>query len=319
MSFIRQCALPFYRWATQAKREVFARRFTASQQWPAAILFYHRVANQENNPWTISQKHFSEHLDFVDSIADFSSLDEIRQDQRDKTRLSLKIAITFDDGYADNMDWAIPELIRREIPCTYFVSTDFVEGNLSFPHDVERGLALRPNSIAEIRQMAEAGIQIGGHTRSHLDLGRAWTVERLRSELIDSRKKLQDWTGQSVDYFAFPYGLLHNISQPAIDVVIEAGYQAFLSAYGAWNFPNGEDTHLTRFHGDPCAEAVRNWLTLDPRHMEPRSSLVYSKPNSSNGVDSTRSDTEKSMPGHVISFPSIELASAPFDLSQHSS
>ncbi len=314
MAILRQIALPIYRWVTRSKRTVFARRFAASQQWPAAILFYHRVANHTSNPWTIGQKRFSEQLDFVDSIADFATLDELRQDQQNQSRLRLKVAITFDDGYSENMEWAIPELVRREIPCTYFVSTDYVENNLPFPHDVQLGQPLRPNSVAEIQQMADSGIQIGGHTRSHLDLGQVWPDERLRSELCDSRKKLQDWTGQSIDYFAFPYGMLDNISQRAIDMVGEAGYRSFVSAYGAWNFPTGDDVHLTRFHGDPCTEALRNWLTFDPRRIEPRDVLRYEKPSHSDVSPPSSSRTPSWE--NARSFPEITFGPVSSDTSQ---
>ncbi len=314
MSYLHQVGLPVYRWATQANRSILARQFTAAQKWPAAILFYHRVADHTKNPWTIARKQFSKHLALVDSIASFATLDEIRYDQRNKARTKLKVAITFDDGYADNLDWAIPELIRRKIPCTYFVSTDYALRNIPFPHDVQRGHALRANSIAQILELAKAGIQIGGHTRSHLDLGRDWPKERLRSELCDSRKQLQDWSGQSIDYFAFPYGMVHNISQAAIDIVIEAGYQAFMSAYGAWNFPTGDDFHLQRFHGDPCTERLHNWLTLDPRRMEPQFVVDYRKSESSMKVNES-GDVLRQNPSRVATpFPALDFGTIPLGL-----
>ncbi len=278
MSIFRQFVLPIYRWSTRSKRAELARRFEVTQQWPAAILFYHRVSNQFPNPWSMNRNCFREQLDLIDTIGTFASIDEIRQEQLDGTRDHLKIAITFDDGYSENMDWAIPELVLRNIPCTYFVATDYIENAEPFPHDLQRGRPLTPNTKAEIREMANLGIQIGGHTRSHLDLGQEWPTERLRSELCDSRKKLQDWTGQSIDYFSFPFGLSNNISQSAIDMVAQAGYKAFASAIGGWNFPGSDEFHLPRFHGDPCTEALRNWLTLDPRKIRQRCVLPYKKP-----------------------------------------
>ena len=302
MSNLRSLLLPWYRWATHFQRSVAARRFTASRAWPAAILFYHRVADHTPNPWTISTNRFLQQLDFIESIADFASLDDVRLEQRSSQRDRLKVAITFDDGYSENFQTMFPELTRRAIPCTYFVATDYVERGEAFPHDVARGKPLRPHSITEIQSMADAGIQMGGHTRSHLDLGQSWSFERLQTELKDSRKKLQDWTGQPIDYFAFPYGLPHNISQAAIDMVLEAGYRCFVSAYGGWNFPNGEDYHLTRFHGDPCTEALRNWLTLDPRHLRRNDSFEFTLPTTS-PVD----DRVEEQP--VVAFPSVQTPS----------
>lgn len=302
MSILRRIALPIYRWSTRSKRAALARRFDETQQWPAAILFYHRVADRVQNTWSIGCTRFEEQLDLIGSLGTFASLDEIRQEQLSGTRDRLKIAITFDDGYSENMDRAIPELLRRKIPCTYFVATDFVEYSQPFPHDIQRGYPLSPNSKEEIRAIADLGIEIGGHTRSHLDLGQEWQTEKLRRELCDSRKKLQDWTGQSIEYFSFPYGLIHNISQAAIDMIAEAGYKAFVSALGLWNAPGGDSFHMSRIHGDPCTEALRNWLTLDPRRIDRKSPLRYKKPALLN--DSLT--TKHTRPGNA--FPSLEFA-----------
>ncbi len=122
-------------------------------------------------------------------------LDDVIASQLSGVRDELQIAVTFDDGYSENMDWVIPFLLVHKIPATYFVTTDFVESGRSFPHDVERGQKLLPNTIEHIKEMARNGIQIGGHTASHLDLGKYWSKKVLKREIMDSRKKLQDWDG----------------------------------------------------------------------------------------------------------------------------
>lgn len=257
-----------HRFATQPSRHRLRSKFASTLTWPAAVLFYHRVADFHPNPWTIENKRFADHLDFVTKVADFASLDDIIDQQKSGQRNCLKVAITFDDGYRDNLDWAIPELLRRKIPVTYFVTTDNVETGLAFPHDLLRKQPLAVHTKSEITELAAAGVQIGGHTASHLNLGREWPLSILRRELVDSRKKLQDWTGQAIDHFAFPFGLENNMSQSAIYVLVEAGYRSFSSAYGGWNFPGGDAFHLHRFHGDPCSAALRNWLTFDPRKLD---------------------------------------------------
>ncbi len=68
-----------------------------------------------------------------------------------------------------------------------------------------------------------------------------------------------------------------NISQEAIDVVIESGFKGFLSAYGGWNWPGEDDFHLQRIHGDPGLASLTNWLTLDPRKLRRGSQLIYNK------------------------------------------
>jgi peptidoglycan/xylan/chitin deacetylase (PgdA/CDA1 family) len=245
---------------------------------PAAVFFYHRVANTYPNTWTISQRQFANHLRSLQSCSEVVSLAEIQRTQRDGQRSRLQTAITFDDGYEDNCHWALPELVARRLPVTYFVSTSFVESGESFPHDRAAGLPLRPNSVEQIRQWAEAGVEIGGHTHSHLDLGKDHPRSVLRREILDSRHRLQDWTGQPIRFFAFPYGLVENISQAAIDVVVEAGFEGFVSAYGAYNWAGEDGYHLQRIHGDPELSRFLNWLTLDPGKFHARSPLQYQFP-----------------------------------------
>jgi peptidoglycan/xylan/chitin deacetylase (PgdA/CDA1 family) len=275
----RETALHAYLRVTGRHRRALARRFAARKSFPGAILFYHRVADQFPNDWTISSKNFLKHLDWLEDRFEFVSLDDTVSSQKLGERDRPTVHLTFDDGYADNMALALPELIRRAIPTTYFVSTRYVEDQCPFPHDLARGCPLAPNSIDNIQSLADSGVTIGAHSHSHIDFGQKWTRSVLVAEIVDVRKRLQDWTGQSIDYFAFPFGLPHNISQAAIDVVYEAGYRAFVSAAGGFNFPGDDYFHLQRIHADPGMAALMNWLTFDPRKTMRPSPLRYTYPS----------------------------------------
>ena len=67
--------------------------------------------------------------------------------------------------------FAVPLLLKHQIPFTYFVSTDHVLGGEPFPHDVQAGRPLASNTLAQLRELAAAGVEIGAHTRSHADFG----------------------------------------------------------------------------------------------------------------------------------------------------
>ena len=243
--------------------------------YPASILFYHRVADTHLNPWTITNSNFIQHLDWVAKHARFASLDDIRASQLNGHRSVPMVGLTFDDGYSENCDQAIPTIIERKIPCTYFVTTHFAETGEPFPHDIAAGQPLRPNTIAEVRRMAEAGITIGAHSHSHVDFGKPLSDAQLKIEIVDVRKKLQDWSQQPVRYFAFPYGLKNNFSQRAIDCLFEAGFECFVSAAGGLNWPGHDANHLERIHGDPGMAALTNWLTLDPRKLKLQCPISY--------------------------------------------
>jgi peptidoglycan/xylan/chitin deacetylase (PgdA/CDA1 family) len=277
----REILLTAYRWTTQTSRNHAVRNFLMNGTFPATILFYHRVADTIPNDWSISCDNFRRHLDWVQSHSVFASLKDIRRSQQNGHRTIPMVGLTFDDGYSENCSYAIPLIVERKIPCTYFVSTHFVETGDPFPHDIAAGQALKPNTIAQIRRMASEGITIGAHSHSHIDLGQELSDQQLRTEISDSRKKLQDWSQQSVSYFAFPFGLAKNISQRAIDCVFEAGFECFLSAAGGQNWPGFDADHLQRVHGDPGVAALANWLTFDPRKLKPTSPIIYERKDQS--------------------------------------
>jgi peptidoglycan/xylan/chitin deacetylase (PgdA/CDA1 family) len=174
--------------------------------------------------------------------------------------------ITFDDGYADNMRFAVPMLLKHRIPFTYFVSTDHVLGGRPFPHDVARGQPLAPNTRQHLREMAAAGVEISCHTRTHADVGTLSGVG-LFNEIVDCKRELEDAIGRDARYFAFPYGLHANLSTDAFRVAYEAGYQGVCSAYGGYNFPGDDAFHLRRFHADPEFIRFKNWMTVDARKL----------------------------------------------------
>ena len=248
--------LPLRRWQTQA----------ASRAGRAAVMviFYHRVADETPNDWTISRRYFTRQIDWLAENFDLVSLSEA-QDRLRTGNPRPAVSITFDDGYADNSDFALPLLIERQIPCTYFVASDFVIRGEPFPHDVAAGAPLAPNTIEQLRELAAAGVEIGGHTRTHADLGRLASRAHLHDEIVGGRDALQDALGCEIRYFAFPYGLLQNLSPVAFEVCRRTGFAGVCSAYGGYNFPGDDPFHLQRIHADPQLLRLKNWLTVDPR------------------------------------------------------
>lgn len=264
----REIGLSLYRLATLRIRSTQHEYFTSQQAFPASVLFYHRVATHSMNPWTIEKRNFERQLDWIGNHAVPVSLDDVWESQRLGKRDKPMVAVTFDDGYSDNWEHAIPALMERKIPFTYFATTHYIETGEPFPHDLARGVPLKPNTVAQIQEMAQMGIEIGAHSHTHIDFGRPLSEAELRREITDVRKRLQDWTGQPIHYFAFPYGLQKNISQRAIDTVFDSGYKCFVSAMGGVNLLGHNANHLQRIHGDPGMSAIKNWLTFDPRKMK---------------------------------------------------
>jgi len=267
MSVYYHGTLPLRRWVNQ--------RALARGRAPVIVLFYHRVADDTPNDWTISNALFTWQVEWLAEHFDLVSLAEAQRRVAAGSNTRPAVSLTFDDGYADNCHHALPLLIKRRIPCTYFVTTRHVIEGRPFAHDVAAGQPLRPNSPAELRALAAAGIEIGAHTRTHPDLGTITDPAVLEEEIAYGREELQQLVQQEVRYFAFPYGLHANLSEAAFHAARTAGFHAVCSAYGGYNLPGDDPFHLQRVHGDADRARFMNQLTVDPRKQFTVRRYVY--------------------------------------------
>ena len=207
MTVCSQIALGAYYYATLPERRRRNALRAKSGDSPIMILFYHRIANDSPNDWTISEAGFARHIHWLKSNFDLLSLDAAQQRIREGSNTRPAVAITFDDGYADNCRFGLPLLIQERIPVTYFVTSHHVMTGTPFPHDVAAGAPLCPNTIDQLKSLVDAGVEIGAHTRTHADLGAERDPTLLYDEVVGCREDLESQLGCGIRYFAFPYGL----------------------------------------------------------------------------------------------------------------
>ncbi|MEQ8846297.1 polysaccharide deacetylase family protein [Botrimarina sp.] len=275
MRSLRDPALRLYSAATAPIRRRTVRRLAQRGRAPITVLFYHRVADTHANPWSMPSAVFERQVDWLQANVELISLAEARRRLAGGTNPRPAAVITFDDGYGDNCETAIPLLLRRRLPFTYFVSTEIVEQQTAFPHDLQAGVRLRPNTVAELRALARCGVEgveLGAHTRTHADLGRLADPAAVRGEVAGSIDAIEGWTGIRPRSFAFPFGQPGNLSALAASLAREAGADCVCSAYGAYNLPTaGAErdgvVHVRRVHADPEWGRFVNWMTVDPRKL----------------------------------------------------
>ena len=187
------------------------------------------------------------------------------------------VAVTFDDCYRDNLA-AARVLSEFGLPATFFVPTGFVGTERTF--DWDRHLPAMPNlTWDEVREMARMGHEIGSHTVNHANLGIA-TPEGARNELVVSRQVLQDKLGKPVRWFAYPFGGQHHLRPEYVPLILQAGYEGAVSAYGGFVTPHCDRHVLPReavpyFHSMTHLEmhlsGCLHWLyRLRGRHVPER-------------------------------------------------
>jgi peptidoglycan/xylan/chitin deacetylase (PgdA/CDA1 family) len=127
------------------------------------------------------------------------------------------VVLTFDDGFADFHERALPLLSRYGFTATVFVTTGWMAD--AGKHSAGR----RPGpmlSWSQIAEAAAAGIEIGAHSHQHPQLDQL-AKDRLRIELTLSKSLLEDRLGMAVPGLAYPFGYS---SSPVRRMVTQAGY-----------------------------------------------------------------------------------------------
>jgi peptidoglycan/xylan/chitin deacetylase (PgdA/CDA1 family) len=175
------------------------------------VLMYHSIGTpiegDSRGLYNMAADQFEAHARYL-AAHHRQQLVQLRPDAPRKP--ALQIALTFDDGYRDNLTVAAPVLTELGIPFTVFVHTNAVAQR-------EKGFLV----AGEVRELAGLpGVQIGSHSVTHARLTECDDA-RLREELSGSKSYLEDLLGQKVDALSYPHGA---VDQRVRDFAAEAGY-----------------------------------------------------------------------------------------------
>lgn len=168
---------------------------------------------------------------------------------------SKPIVFTFDDGYKDVFDYAIPILQKYGYTGTFAIATSL----LGRP-----GYAVW-NDVVAAQNM---GMEIVSHTENHLDLTNPiYSDADLYREIFDSKALLEQKLGIPVDFFVYPYG---QSNQKVVDLVGQAGYKmALTTAFGTHVNKNSLlMTPRVRVHGQDGLDKLKQIFSPTP-HIVP--------------------------------------------------
>jgi peptidoglycan/xylan/chitin deacetylase (PgdA/CDA1 family) len=185
------------------------------------ILMYHGVEKVSQDPYDlcVTPARFSEQMTWLAGHGLRGvSVDTLVAAMRVGRARGL-VGITFDDGYVNVLENAVPELLKHDFTATMFIVSGLLGGTNEWDGDL--GDPEWPlMSAQQVKEVSVAGMEIGSHgvTHPHLpDLG----AHRLRAEISDSRSMLSELLGQTIRGFAYPYGMMDASARSAVQ---EAGY-----------------------------------------------------------------------------------------------
>lgn len=275
-----------------------------------SVLIFHRVHKQSDPlfPGSPDAARFEACMEAVrQCFAPISLLDACKAVEQDRIP-PRAIAITFDDGYADNHAVALPILKRLGLHATFFVASDFIDGGrmwndtiieavrrcpeheldltraglgrhplanwsdrrlaidnligmLKYHDPAERarlaaltgasaGVALPSDLMmtsGQVRELASAGMSVGGHTCSHPILARISDADA-RREIADGRDVLAGIVKEPIRLFAYPNGKPgRDYGRNHVELVRELGFTAAVSTAPGVAAAGSDRWQLPRF------------------------------------------------------------------------
>jgi len=173
----------------------------------ALILTYHAV-EAGRSPLCIDPALFEAHADVIAvSGARSLTIRELADALRAGALDGNTVAITFDDGFASVTESAMPVMEERGLTGTVFCVAGHLGGRSDWPSARADTYRSRLADAHTLRQLAEAGFEIGSHGMEHAPLTHASALV-LERELADSRRVLEATVGAEVASYAYPYGAM---------------------------------------------------------------------------------------------------------------
>jgi len=125
----------------------------------ALILYYHRIAEYETDPFLqcVRPAFFREHLHALRQSYRVVRLDELVNSVEQGDITGPAVAVTFDDGYADNLWNALPILEEFEVPATIFVTSGWVGEDSEMLWDIVERCLLTKRDIPNILELTING------------------------------------------------------------------------------------------------------------------------------------------------------------------
>ena len=164
------------------------------------IISYHSISD-ENCPISLGINEFERQLAFFKKN-NFQSIhfNEI------KNNSSKKFIITFDDGYKDLIENALPLLKKYNFKATCLIVTNLIgKSNMWDEHnnDIKDKELM---NLSDIDFWLKNGMNIGSHSKNHKKLT-LLNQKDAKDEIINSKTELESLTGTSINSFCYPYGL----------------------------------------------------------------------------------------------------------------
>ena len=200
------------------------------------VYMFHQINNDKStwndNSCCITESGFSRFINkLVDNRALFIPVLTLFDNELDKSDISKRIFITFDDAYEDVYYHCFPILKKNNIPFTIFLTVNYLN---------------KHNYLDEkmVKEMLDSGLcTVGSHSLTHSIL-RKMSQDSVEKEFVNSRVELSRIFNTNVDILAYPFGSVYACSKDNIKAAQNTEYQL---AFSTLNCHLTENNMLNRF------------------------------------------------------------------------
>ena len=182
------------------------------------ILMYHGVADvtEDPNQLCVTPSRFAAQMAALQRLGLRGVAIGTLVDAMRAGRQRGLVGITFDDGYVNVLEAALPELKCRGFTASVFI----ISGRLGGTNDWDEGPSWPLLSASQVGELAAAGMEVGSHSTTHVRLA-GLPASQLEAEVSGSRSSLGELVGAPVRGFAYPYGSMDAAARRAVR---DAGY-----------------------------------------------------------------------------------------------
>jgi peptidoglycan/xylan/chitin deacetylase (PgdA/CDA1 family) len=207
------------------------------------VLNYHSIGVTQGNTLVLDPKKLTRQMEFLaeQGYSPLTLSNFILLLEKKKTAPAKPVLLTFDDGYLDNYEQAMPILKLHGFPATIFISPGTIgqEGKLNWE---------------QVKEMHEAGWDIQPHGMTHPHLPEL-TAAQQKEEIMQSRRQIEQQLGTNADIFCYPYG---EFNKQTLKILKDEGFRYAFTIRQGRTTSTQEPFYLRRIYVN-SEDSLQEW------------------------------------------------------------